>query len=114
MHELSVVFYIIEQVEEVAQQNEVDRVTRVILDLGEVSTVIPSYLTDCWKWARNKHPLLTDCELTIEPIEAVTYCEACRKTYPTIRHGRICPWCGSPRTFLKQGNEFLIREMEVE
>ena len=48
MHELGVVFHIMDEVEEVAAQNQVSTITRVTLQLGEVSTVIPSYLTDCW------------------------------------------------------------------
>ena len=114
MHELGVVFHIMDEVEEVAAQNQVSTITRVTLQLGEVSTVIPSYLTDCWMWARAKHKLLTKAELSIEPIEALTYCESCQKTYPTIRYKKICPYCGGADTWLFQGNEFMIKEIEVE
>ena len=51
MHELGVVFSIIKTVEEVAAENDVTEVSAVKLHLGEVSTVIPEYLTDCWNWA---------------------------------------------------------------
>ena len=50
----------------------------------------------------------------METIPAVTFCEACQKTYPTVQHGKICPHCGSERTFLQSGDEFNIREIEVE
>ena len=48
MHELGVTFHIMDQVEEVAQENDVERVRKVVLELGEVSTVIESYLQSCW------------------------------------------------------------------
>ncbi|MBP3902031.1 MAG: hydrogenase maturation nickel metallochaperone HypA [Blautia sp.] len=113
MHELSVVFYIIDKVEKVAVENNVEMISKVTLQLGEVSTVIPEYLTDCWKWARGKHDLLKEAELEIETIEALTYCEDCQSVYPTVEFGKTCPRCGSSSTWLKQGTEFLIKEIEA-
>ena len=46
MHELGIVFYIIRDVEDVVEKNEVTEVKSVTLQLGEVSGVIPSYLLD--------------------------------------------------------------------
>jgi len=58
MHELGIVFHIIRTVEDVARQNDVTRIRRVTLQLGEVSGVVESYLQDCWKWAAAKSELL--------------------------------------------------------
>lgn len=114
MHELGVVFQVIRQVEEVAADNSVARVNAVTLQLGEVSAVIPSYLQDCWKWAVKRTEIMREAELRIEQIPAVTYCEDCGKDYGTVAHGRTCPYCGSERTYLLQGNEFIIKEIEAE
>ena len=65
MHELGVVFKIIDDLEEVAQENDLHEINSVTLSLGEVSTVIPDYLEDCWKWARQRTTLLKDAELKI-------------------------------------------------
>ena len=114
MHELGVVFHIIDEVELVAVTNHVRTISRVVLELGEVSTVIPSYLTDCWMWARAKHDMLKDCDLDIETIQALSYCDDCKKTYPTVRYGKTCPGCGGSNTWLERGSEFMIKEIEVE
>ena len=113
MHELGVVFHIIGNLEKVAAENHVEKINKVTLQLGEVSTVIPHYLTDCWKWASAKTELLNGAELTIETIPAVTFCEDCKQEYATVEYGRTCPYCGSGRTYLLQGNEFMIKEIEV-
>lgn len=113
MHELGVVFHIIGNLEKVAAENHVEKINKVTLQLGEVSTVIPHYLTDCWKWASAKNELLNGAELTIETIPAVTFCEDCKQEYATVEYGRTCPYCGSGRTYLLQGNEFMIKEIEV-
>ena len=113
MHELGVVFHIMDSLEKVAQENEVAGISKVVLELGEVSTVLEDYLQNCWKWAAKKRELFTEAELIVEKLPAVTWCDDCKKTYPTVEHGKICPHCGSPQTWLLQGNEFNIKEIEV-
>ena len=51
MHELGVVFHIMDSLEQVAAENKVESISKVVLELGEVSTVIASYLQNCWSWA---------------------------------------------------------------
>lgn len=114
MHELGVVFHIADSVVEIAKQNDALKVRSVTLELGEVSTVIPSYLLDVWNWNCKRVPLLEGCELLVEPIHAVTYCDACGKTYDTVPQGKICPHCGSDRTWLQTGNEVNIKEIAIE
>ena len=111
MHELGVVFRVIDTVTQVGQENGLSVIRSVTLELGTVSGVIPEYLIDCWKWAIRRTELLKEAELIIEPIKALTFCEDCKETYDTVAHGRICPVCGSEHTYLLQGNEFLIKEI---
>ena len=108
MHELGVVFHIIKSVKNIAVENDLSDIASVTVEVGEVSTVIPSYLSDCWKWATDKEEaLLKDTELLIETVPGITFCDECEKTY-----GKICPYCKSERTYLIQGNEFNITEIE--
>ena len=113
MHELGVVFHVIDQIEELAEENKLTEVSTVTLQLGEVSAVIPEYLVDCWNWAVKKHEIMKECKLNIEKIHAVTYCEDCKETYATVEHGKTCAHCGSEHTYLVTGNEFLIKEIEA-
>lgn len=114
MHELGVTFTVIKKVEGVARDNNVSHISKVTLSLGEVSTVIPEQLIDCWNWAVKRSDILKDCELQIEKIDAITYCEDCSKEYPTIKYGKICPYCNSNHTWLKQGNEFIIKDVTAD
>ena len=113
MHELGVVFHCIKQINEIAEENNVKRVNSVTIEIGEVSTVIPYYFEDCWNWAVKKETVLKDAKLYIEKIEAVTHCSNCSKDYPTVTHGKICPYCGSENTYLLTGNEIAIKQIEV-
>ena len=113
MHELGVVFHIMDSLESVAAENNVPQIRSVTIEVGEVSAVIPHYLTDCWQWAIQKKPLFIGCEMKVEILPAVTWCDGCAREYGTVAHGRICPYCGSEKTWLMKGNELNIKEIEV-
>lgn len=113
MHELEIVFHIIDSIEEVGRQNKLRRVSTVTLELGEVSGVVHTYLEDCWHWAAARSQLLNGSRLAIEALPAVTLCEDCGSTYATVEHGKTCPFCQSPRTHLVSGNEINIKEIEA-
>jgi len=113
MHELGIVFYIIRDVKQAAEENGVQHVDTVVLDIGEVSTVIPDYLTDCWRWAADKEPMLKGCELKVNTIPAVTHCDDCGREYGTVEHGKVCPYCGGEHTWLLRGNEVEIKEIQI-
>lgn len=112
MHELSIVTYVIKQVDAIAKQNELEKINSVTLEFGEVSGIVPSYLVDCWNWYAKKTPLIEGSELICETIPAVTWCDSCKKTYPTVKYGKTCPYCGSGETWLQQGNEMNLKQIE--
>lgn len=111
MHELGIVFHIIDSLEQVGKQNGLKRVSEVTLELGQVSTVIDTYLLDCWKWASDRSQLLKGAALKIEQIPAVTVCEDCGGSYATTVYGKTCPYCESVKTHLVSGNEIMIKEI---
>ena len=73
MHELGTVFYVIREVEQVVEENHLTKVASVTLEIGEVSGIIPYYLTDCWQWAIQKSQYLKEAEraakITIKDIK---------------------------------------------
>ena len=113
MHELGTIYYVIDTVEKLMVENGLTKVSSITLEVGEVSSIIPSYLSDFWLFAREKTQPLQDTELKIETLKAVTYCQDCRQTYSTLEYGKECPYCHSPNTFLVTGNEYNIKEIEA-
>ena len=113
MHELGTVFYVIKQVEQLCVENNLSTVGSVTLEIGEVSGIIPKYVQDCWDWAIKDTTYLKNTELKIETLPAVTYCEDCKQTYPTVKYAKICPHCKSEHTYLLSGNEYTIKEIEA-
>lgn len=112
MHELGIVFHMVDLLKETGQEHGLQHIARVRVDLGEVSGVVTDFFEDAWQWASDKSDLLRGAKLEICQIDAVTICNDCGKTYGTVAHGRICPYCQSPNTELLRGNELEIREVE--
>lgn len=113
MHELGIVFHMVDLLEEVAAEQQLTRISKVVVDLGEVSGVVTEFFDDAWQWASNRSDVLRGAELQVFQVPAVTVCNACGKTYGTVEHGRTCPHCGSGDTVLLRGREMEIREIEA-
>ena len=87
MHELGIIVHVMRTVEEVAAENNLTEIRSVTCEIGEVSGVVPEYMTDCWGYARSRSELLKDSELKIEIIPGVTMCEDCGKI---LFHSPVC------------------------
>ena len=111
MHELGTIVYVMDAVEKIAEENKLTAIESVTLEVGEVSGIVTDYLVDFWNYSRKKSELLKNTELKIETLEAVTFCQNCGKTYPTLKYAKICPYCKSDNTFLVTGNEYNIKEL---
>ena len=75
MHELGIIVHIAKTLDQVAAENELKKIGSVTLDIGEVSGIVPEYLTECWEFYRKKNPLIAECEMKIESLPAVTICD---------------------------------------
>lgn len=113
MHELGIVTYVARQVDEVAAENKIEEIAEVVIEIGEVSGIVPEFLTDAWDYFRKNYPVLAHSKLRCEMIKAFTFCDDCQKTYPTVQYGKTCPYCGGGNTWLLVGRECNIKEILV-
>lgn len=114
MHELGIIIHVNKTLHSIAKEHDITEIGSVTLEIGEVSAIIPDYLSDCWQYYRQKFPLIEHAELIMEILPAVTYCEDCEKTYATVQYGRECPYCHSGNTYLIAGDECNIKEIEAQ
>ena len=113
MHELGIIVHISKTLEDIAKENDLTEIGSVTLEIGEVSGIVFEYLEDCWNYFKEKSDLLKNSELKMEVITGITFCEDCKQTYETVTYGKECPYCKSGNTFLAQGNECNIKEIEA-
>lgn len=111
MHELGIVVKVLDQVDEVAAEYKAQKILKVTMEVGEVSTIVPDLFTDAFDWAKKKTRFAQDAELEMIIIEGRTYCENCGETYRTTEHGKKCPYCGSHETYLLTGDQVIIKDI---
>ena len=114
MHEMGIVLHLAKTLDETAAEQHLARIGSVTLEVGEVSGIMTDLFTDCWDYFKGRHPVLAESVLKLETIPAVTYCSECHGTYETVRYGKECPYCGSGETWLIQGDQCIIKEIEAE
>ena len=111
MHELGIVVKVLEQVDAAAQEYHAEKILKVTMEVGEVSTIVPDLFTDAFDWAKKKTRFAQEAELEMIIIEGRTYCEGCGETYRTTEHGKKCPYCGSRETYLLTGDQVIIKDI---
>ena len=111
MHELGIVVKVLEQVDEAAAQYNAQKILKVTMEVGEVSTIVPDLFTDAFNWARKRTRFAQEAELEMIIIEGRTYCTGCGETYRTTEFGKTCPHCGSKDTYLLTGDQVIIKDI---
>ena len=111
---MGIVLHLAKTLDETAAENNIVKIGKVTLQVGEVSGIMTDLFTDCWNYFKSRNPVLGASELVIEPVKAMTFCDGCKKEYETVRYGRRCPFCGSYETWLVTGNQCVIKEIEAE
>ena len=114
MHEMGIVMHLARVLDETAKENNITRIGAVTLAVGEVSGIMTDYFEECWDYFKTRSPYLKDAQLLIQPIPAVTWCDQCKREYPTLPYGKECPYCRSGETWLSRGNECIIREITAQ
>ena len=46
---LGIIVHITKTLQSVAKENHLNEIGSVTLEVGEVSSIVPDYLTDCWR-----------------------------------------------------------------
>ena len=110
MHELGVVMEVVCRVEKIAVENELKRIETLVLQIGELSSIIPAYVKACYPAAVDG-TILEKTKLQVEILPGIGQCRCCGEEYNLIDHRNICPVCGDKGFNLISGKEFLIKEI---
>lgn len=110
MHELGVVINVVEIVEDFSKKNGITKIDTLVLQIGELSSVIPRYVEACYPAAVDG-TILQDTKLKIEIIPGNGRCKECEKIFNLLQNRSKCPNCGSVEWELLCGREFFIKEI---
>jgi len=113
MHELGIVIEIVKQVEEHKIQNNVKDIEKLVLQIGELSGVVPHYIEDVYPIAVEKTSL-KNMKLEIEITPGIGKCKDCGLTYNLVQNNNVCPLCGSEKFDVITGTELMIKELHAK
>ena len=113
MHELGIVIDIVKQVEEFSLEQKIDEIERLVIQIGELSGVVPHYIEDVYPIAVEKSTL-KNTKLEIEMLPGIGSCKSCGFTYNLFQNNNICPLCDSKEYEVISGTEFNIKEIHVK
>jgi len=112
MHELSIVIEVAKAVEEIALENGITAVDTIVLQIGEISTVIPHYVEECYPAAVDG-TMLEKTKLKLEIIKATAICNLCHRNFDIVPSEGFCPECHTKEWTLLTGKEFILKEIIV-
>lgn len=110
MHELGIVYHVAKTVMEFAEKNNVTKVDTVVLQVGELSSVVPRYLEACYPVAVDG-TMLEGTRLKIEIVPAKAVCRQCGGEFLLRTTGNTCPACQCQQYGITSGREFIIKEI---
>jgi hydrogenase nickel incorporation protein HypA/HybF len=113
MHETAIAHDIIKIVEETLRSHPPSCLKTVKVAIGEMIAVVPELLQHAYDSLIFDTPLdNSTLDISIIPISAI--CQSCQKSFGLNEYDFLCPNCQSANIQVKTGNEFFIKELEVE
>lgn len=111
MHELSYVVRFCNQAIETAEKNHALSVERVVVEVGEMTDIVPEYLHRYYPGA-TRGTILEGSELVTRIVPVRVRCGGCGQEYhPGRENDYRCPSCGSLLATLLQGRGLVLSQV---
>ncbi len=114
MHEISVLYKMLDQVEAVARDNNVKHIQSIEIEIGELSGMLPYFFEQYYEPATENKELFKGSELIIKSIPGEGLCSECKSLYNVMRFEGKCPKCGSRNKKIISGRDFMIKNIHAD
>ena len=111
MHEVSIIQNVIEIVTQKAIENNLTKINKVSLRIGELSGVMPESLNFAFD-SCIKGTMLEESTLGIEKVSALGECKTCNLEFPIEHFHKLCPSCNKFCTNIVSGYELYVNTIE--
>jgi len=113
MHELAVCQSLMSQVQQIAQREQAERITRILLSIGPLSGVEAMLLKDAFPIAA-AGTVAEGAQLDVQQQAVQVKCLSCGAESQATANRLLCAACGDYRTQLISGDEMLLMSVELE
>lgn len=113
MHELSIIDSVINMVLENCRENNINKVDRIVLKIGEFSCVDNSSLLFAFE-SLSRDSICEGALLDIGKVCGMAYCKECDKEFYVEFNKKECPICNKKSMDITNGYEMLLYKIEGE
>ncbi|WP_040327408.1 hydrogenase maturation nickel metallochaperone HypA [Clostridium ihumii] len=110
MHEVGVLLQVVKTVEKFAKVNNISNIDTLVIQIGELSSMVPRYVKACYPAAVDG-TLLENTKLEIEILPGNGICKDCNTVFNILENKGKCPKCEKNDWDLLCGREFMIKEI---
>ncbi|WPX40713.1 hydrogenase maturation nickel metallochaperone HypA [Akkermansia sp. N21116] len=111
MHEAGIVAGALSMAREIAVGKGGRRITRMVLTVGSLSSVVPEALENAFR-ALSHGTMAEGASLEVEWVEACCRCSTCGSDFEFAGNGYVCPGCGEPSMVILRGRELELKTVE--
>ena len=112
MHEIGVVRSMVKTVTAFAEANQITDIAEIVVDVGELSLVIPEYVEELYPPVVKGTPL-ENTKLIVNIVPGMAECDDCDEIFNVIECNGHCPNCNSFNKTVLSGKDFTVREIHV-
>ncbi len=110
MHEVGVLSAMLKTLRGVMAREGLTHVEKVVLEVGELSGVVPYYVEECFPAAIYKTDFF-DLKMEMKVIPGIVKCKTCNQTFNALTHNLFCPVCSGENLIPLSGRDFIIKEI---
>lgn len=111
MHEVGIITSMLHTVADIMEQEQLTVVEKIVLEVGELSGVVPHYMEECFPAAAYK-TRFADTKLEMEVVPGIVKCKRCGLEFNGFQYDLRCPDCGNGKELTPlSGRELTIREI---
>lgn len=111
MHEMGLMDATLRMVGRICEEEDVHHVDKIVLEVGELSGVLPRFLYECFDAIIEDTPF-EHTKLEVQTVPGTLYCHDCGlEFHPENLELMRCPECLSTKLSPKTGVDFTIKEI---
>ena len=111
MHEIGILYKMMDHAEAVARENNVSKIERIAVEVGDLSGVLPAFLEKYYPIVIEGREILKDSGLLIQMVPGQALCDECQTLYNVMKNEGKCPRCSSRSKSILGGRDFVVKSI---
>lgn len=110
MHELGILSSLVHTVEGIVKDEGLTEVEKIVIEVGELSGIVPHYIEQCYPAAVYK-TFMESTALELIVVPGIVKCRSCGRVFNATANDLLCPDCGGQQIEILGGNDMIVSEI---